>query len=63
MYDSLLTEYEKSTEKLTKIHKEINNVKYFGECQSTSRILWNLVYDIARILEVDEDELGKEFIE
>lgn len=58
-----LLENSLKCEKLNQIHKEINNVKYFGLCQSTERILWNLVYDIARILEVDEDELGKEFIE
>lgn len=45
------------------IYKEINNVKYFGICQSPERILWNLVHEIAEVLEIDEDELGKKHIE
>jgi plasmid rolling circle replication initiator protein Rep len=62
-YDKLLEGYSQNCKKLNDIHKEINNVKYFGLCQSTERILWNLVYDIAEILEVDEDELGLDYWE
>lgn len=62
-YDKLLIGYAENCTRLNKIHKEINNVKYFGLCQSTERILWNLVHEIAEILEVDEDELGNRYME
>lgn len=62
-YDKLLIGYGEKSKKLNDIHKEINNVKYFGLCQSTERILWNLIHEIAVILEVDEDELGVGYIE
>jgi hypothetical protein len=62
-YEKLLEYYDENCKKLKSIHKEINDVKYFGLCQSTETILWNLVHEIAMILEVDEDELGLSYWE
>jgi len=62
-HDKLLVGYGEQSTKLNAIHKEINNVKYFGLCQSTERILFNLIHEIAVILEADEDELGEKYIE
>ena len=62
-YEKLLEGYSENCTKLNKIQREINNVKYFGICQSSERILWNLVHEIAEILEVDENELGLKYWE
>ena len=62
-YQKLLEYYDGNCKKLKSIHKEINNVKYFGLHQSTERILWNLIHEIAEILEADEDELGLSYWE
>ena len=57
-YDKLLEGYAEKCKKLNGIRREINNVKYFGICQDPERILWNLVHDIAVILETEDEELG-----
>lgn len=58
--------YEELKSKADKIEKAkviLNNVKYFGLCQSTERILFNLIHDLAHVFEIDENELGLEYIE
>lgn len=58
-----LEESEQNKNKLKTVEKEINNVKYFGLCQSTERILFNLVHDICVAMEIEEDGLGDKYIE
>lgn len=56
MYDELLEEYENKCRQLAEIKKEINHANYFGICKSPERLFYNLIADIAKILEIDEDD-------
>lgn len=46
--------------KLNKIYKLINNMLYFQDIRV--RTCYNLIYEIADVLECDKGELGKKFM-
>lgn len=45
------------------VKRILNNTKYFGLCQSTERILFNLIHEISTVLAIDEETLGIEYID
>ena len=59
--DNLMTEYADKSNKLNEVYKLINNALYFNDMKS--RNFYNLIYEIAKVLDKNDEELGSNYIE
>lgn len=58
--ENLLEEYSNKCQKLNKIYNVVNNTLYFNDVKS--KIFYDFIFEIADILERNDNELGLKYI-